>query len=168
MNLVSQFSAPIHSTGIFYIDFGSEASEFGPFVPGTYYMAPKNILVKNYLIIWNQSDSSNQNHPMRFSTTPDGPLNQSSPGTILYTVVDHLQHPLRIMKMSIRLFLMNEDETNRIYYHCAIHNYMSGYTGDEGYMILDTSTDDDDDVNEHILHRIFINLVIHQPLIENM
>ena len=42
---------------------------------------------------------------------------------------------------------MNEDETNRIYYHCAIHNYMSGYTGDEGYMILDTSTDDDDDVN---------------------
>ena len=141
-------SAPItFPTGIFYIDFGPEAHEFGPFVPGTYYMAPKNIRVqKNYLIIWNQSDSSNQNHPMRFSTTPDGPLNQSSPGTILYTSSGSSSAPAADYENEYQaLFLMNEDETNRIYYHCAIHNYMSGYTGDEGYMILDTSPEEEED-----------------------
>ena len=42
---------------------------------------------------------------------------------------------------------MNADETQKIYYYCGNHRYMSGYSGDEGYMILDTSTDDDDDVN---------------------
>ena len=46
--------------GLFYIEFGADASEFGNFTPGQYYLAPENIKVKkNYLIIWNQADSSN-------------------------------------------------------------------------------------------------------------
>ena len=51
---------PALTNGIFYIDFGPEAEEFGNFAPGVYYMAPENIRVKkNYLIKWNQSDSTN-------------------------------------------------------------------------------------------------------------
>ena len=69
--------------GIFYIDFGPDAHEFGSFTPGQYYFAPENIRVqKNYLIIWNQSetptnthDHGSGTHPMRFSTTADGTLN---------------------------------------------------------------------------------------------
>ena len=125
MDLVSQFKVLLlHSPQVFFtLTLDPEASEFGPFVPGTYYMAPKNILVKkNYLIIWNQSDSSNQNHPMRFSTTPDGPLNQSSPGTILYTSSGSSSAPAADYENEYQaLFLMNEDETNRICYRCAIH-----------------------------------------------
>ena len=42
---------------------------------------------------------------------------------------------------------MNEDEVNRIYYYCQHHRYMSGYEGDEGYMILDTTPEEEDEVN---------------------
>ena len=65
--------------GLFYIEFGADASEFGNFTPGQYYLAPEDIKVKkNYLIIWDQSDSSNSSHPMQFSTTADGTLNGGS------------------------------------------------------------------------------------------
>ena len=58
--------------GLFYIDFGTDAHEFGNFTPGQYYLAPENVKVqKNYLIIWDQSDPSNSQgnapHPMRLS-----------------------------------------------------------------------------------------------------
>ena len=42
---------------------------------------------------------------------------------------------------------MNADETQKIYYYCGNHRYMSGYAGDEGYMILDTSAEEEDEVN---------------------
>ena len=32
--------------GLFYIEFGADASEFGNFTPGQYYLAPENIKVK--------------------------------------------------------------------------------------------------------------------------
>ena len=96
-------------TGIFYIDFGTEAEEFGPFVAGQYYMAPENIQVqRNYLILWNQSDPSNQEgalgHPMRFSTTQDGPLIKLLELCIT-RVQDYLKHLLLIMKISIKYCL---------------------------------------------------------------
>ena len=134
------------TTGVFYIDFGTEASEFGPFTPGTYYMSPENVKVqRNYLIIWNQSDSSNsqgaQGHPMRFSTTPDGPLN-SSPGTLYYKSTGVTEAPAADYENIYQpLFIMNADESAKIYYHCAYHRYMSGYEGDEGYMIFDSTVD---------------------------
>ena len=132
--------------GIFYIDFGPEAEEFGPFVPGQFYFAPENIRVqRNYIILWNQEHSSNQpsdvhvnGHPMQFSTTPDGPLNQN-PGTLYYNSTGASAAPATDYENEFApLFLMNSDETNRIYYYCKFHNHMSGYLGDEGYMILDT------------------------------
>ena len=132
--------------GVFYIDFGTEASEFGPFTPGKYYMSPENVKVqRNYLIIWNQSDSSNTHgadgHPMRFSTTPDGPLN-SSPGTLYYKSTGVTQAPAADYETIYQpLFIMNADESAKIYYHCAYHRYMSGYEGDEGYMIFDSTVD---------------------------
>ena len=132
--------------GVFYIDFGTEASEFGPFTPGKYYMSPENVKVqRNYLIIWNQSDSSNTHgadgHPMRFSTTPDGPLN-SSPGTLYYKSTGVTQAPAADYENIYQpLFIMNADESAKIYYHCAYHRYMSGYEGDEGYMIFDSTVD---------------------------
>ena len=132
--------------GVFYIDFGTEASEFGAFTPGKYYMSPENIKVqRNYLIIWNQSDSSNSHgadgHPMRFSTTPDGPLN-SSPGTLYYKSTGVTQAPAADYENIYQpLFIMNADESAKIYYHCAYHRYMSGYEGDEGYMIFDSTVD---------------------------
>ena len=119
--------------GIFYIEFGEEAHEFGPFVPGTFYLAPENIQVQsNYQIIWDQSDPSNQpsdahtnGHPMRFSTTPDGPLNQN-PGTLYYNSTGVTQAPAADYENEFRpVFLMNADENNRIYYYCGYHNHMS-------------------------------------------
>tara|TARA_B100000131_G_scaffold294275_1_gene310261 strand:+ start:16156 stop:20577 length:4422 start_codon:yes stop_codon:yes gene_type:complete len=140
--------------GIFYIDFGPEANEFGPFVPGQYYMAPENIKVKrNYLIIWNQSDSSNQQgaqgHPMRFSTTPDGPLNPS-PGTLYYKSTGVTEAPAADYENQWQpLFIMNADESQRIYYHCAHHQYMSGWTGHAGYISLDTDIDNPPTTNTY-------------------
>jgi hypothetical protein len=130
--------------GIFYIDFGPDAEDFGPFTPGQYYFAPENIQVPaNYLIVWNQSDSSNQpsdmhplGHPMQFSTTPDGQNNQN-PGTLYYNSTGVSEAPATDYENEFRpLFLMNPDENNRIYYYCKVHNHMSGYLGDEGYMVL--------------------------------
>ena len=139
--------------GIFYIDFGTDAQEFGPFSPGTYYFAPEDIKVqRNYLIIWDQSDASNQTpmqHPMQFSTTPDGPLN-STPGTLYYNSTGVTQAPATDYEQEYQaLFLMNADETNKIYYYCKNHRYMSGYQGDEGYLILDPAIDPDPTVNTY-------------------
>ena len=36
--------------------------------------------------------------------------------------------------------MMNEDETNRIYYYCKNHPNMSGQDGDDGYMIISSDT----------------------------
>ena len=90
--------------GIFYIEFGPDAHEFGDFTPGVFYFAPEGIKVqKNYLIIWVQKEFRNpagvlinphwqtnqpssvhtQGHPMRFSTTPDGNLRDPN-GTLYY------------------------------------------------------------------------------------
>jgi len=145
--------------GIFYIDFGDEAHEFGDFVPGQYYLAPENIQVqRNYLIIWNQSDASNLpndihlgGHPMQFSTTPDGPLNQS-PGTLYYNSTGASAAPSADYENEFRsTFIMNEDETNRIYYYCKFHRYMSGAAGDEGYMVLSPEIEDEERPNNYYI-----------------
>ena len=137
-------SAPISfPNGLFYIDFGTNASEFGNFVSGQYYLAPEDIKVhQNNLIIWNQSDSSNSQgnapHPMRFSTTADGTLNG---GTLYYTSTGSSGNVVADYENNLQpWFIMNGDETQKIYYYCANHRYMSGYAGDEGYMQLDSAT----------------------------
>ena len=149
------------TNGIFYIEFGPEAEEFGPFIPGEFYFAPENIRVKkNYVIIWDQSHPSNQpsveypnGHPMQFSTTQDGNLNSgellyNSTGASSASAADY-ENPLR------PIFIMNEDETNRIYYYCQYHRYMSGYEGHEGYMILDTTPDNDPTPNDYYITDFF-------------
>ena len=137
--------------GIFYIDFGDEAHEFGPFTPGQYYFAPEGIKVqRNYLIKWNQSDSSNTahgGHPMQFSTTADGTL---SGGSLYYTSPSGA--PSTDYENEYQpLFLMNADETNRIYYYCKNHRYMSGASGDEGYMYLDPEIEIEPHPNNYYL-----------------
>ena len=143
--------------GIFYIDFGPDAEEFGPFTAGQYYFAPENIRVqRNYLIRWNQSDSTNQpsdvhpnGHPMQFSTTPDGVHNQT-PGTIYYNSTGTSAAPSADYENEFQpIFIMNADETNRIYYYCKSHPDMSGYDGHEGYMILDPEVEDEPLVNNY-------------------
>ncbi len=137
----------VFTNGVFYIDFGPEADEFGDFAPGVYYMAPQNIRVqKNYLINWNQSDSSNSagphGHPMQFSTTQDGALNN---GTLYYSSTGASAAPAADYENIYQaIFIQNEDEVNRIYYHCQFHRYMSGYEGDEGYMVLSTETEEEE------------------------
>ena len=125
----------------YYIDFGADAAKFGNFIPGTFYFAPENITVKrNYLINFNQSDSSNNNHPIRFSTTPDGTHNET-PGTLYYTSTGASSNPAADYENEYAtIFIMNEDETNRIYYYCKNHPNMAGSSGDRGYMILSTDT----------------------------
>lgn len=141
--------------GIFYIDFGVDAAEFGPFSPGVYYFAPENVRVqRNYLIVWNQTHSSNQpsdvhphGHPMQFSTTQDGLLNG---GSLYYTSTGVTAAPSTDYENEYKpLFIMNADETNRIYYYCKNHRYMSGYAGDEGYMILSDEIEDEEHENNY-------------------
>ena len=127
----------------YYIDFGTDAAKFGAFTPGQFYIAPENIQVRaNYLIKFNQSDASNQagaGHPIRFSATPDGTLNG---GTLYYNSTGVSQAPAADYEsIYAPLFLMNSDEATRIYFHCAIHRYMGGYAGDEGYMTINSSSE---------------------------
>ena len=125
----------------YYIDFGADAAKFGTFTPGTFYFAPENITVKrNYLIKFNQSDSTNNTHPIRFSTTADGTHNDT-PGTLYYTSTGASSDPAADYENEYApIFIMNADETNRIYYYCKNHPNMAGSSGDEGYMILSTDT----------------------------
>ena len=125
----------------YYIDFGVDAAKFGTFTPGTFYFAPENITVKrNYLIKFNQSDSTNNNHPIRFSTTADGTHNDT-PGTLYYTSTGASSDPSADYENEYApIFIMNEDETNRIYYYCKNHPNMAGSSGDQGYMIISTDT----------------------------
>ena len=147
--------------GIFYIDFGVDAEEFGAFVPGQYYFAPEDIKVqRNYLIIWNQSDATNSpghhhvdGHPMQFSTTQDGLLNG---GTLYYNSTGASAAPSADYENEMQpLFIMNADETNRIYYYCKNHRYMSGYAGHEGYMILDPTVEDHTPTNDYYITDYF-------------
>ena len=125
----------------FYIEFGPDAAKFGPFSPGTYYFAPENITVKrNYIINFDQSDSTNNTHPIRFSTTPDGTHNDT-PGTLYFTSSGASGAPAADYENEYApIFMMNEDETNRIYYYCKNHPNMSGQDGDDGYMIISSDT----------------------------
>tara|TARA_B100000131_G_scaffold99906_1_gene97018 strand:+ start:681 stop:4850 length:4170 start_codon:yes stop_codon:yes gene_type:complete len=143
------------TNGIFYIDFGTDATEFGPFVSGQYYFAPQDIKVqRNYLIIWNQAHSTNQatgthpnGHPMQFSTTADGLLNG---GTLYYNSTGVSQAPSTDYENEFQpLFIMNADESNRIYYYCKHHRYMSGYAGDEGYISFDSTIDNTAPTNDY-------------------
>ena len=143
------------TNGIFYIDFGTDATEFGPFVAGQYYFAPRDIKVqRNYLIIWNQADSTNQpsgthanGHPMQFSTTADGTLNS---GTLYYNSTGVTEAPSTDYENEFQpLFIMNADESNSIYYYCKYHRYMSGYAGDEGYISFDSTQDNDPLTNDY-------------------
>ena len=133
-------SAPISFNG-YYIEFGADAAKFGPFAPGTYYFAPENITVKrNYIINFDQSDSTNNNHPIRFSRTSDGTHNDT-PGTLYYTSSGASAAPAADYENEYApIFMMNEDETNRIYYYCKNHPNMSGQDGDDGYMIISSDT----------------------------
>jgi len=148
------------TNGVFYIDFGPDASEFGTFVPGQYYFAPQDIKVqRNYLIIWNQSDSSNNaggmQHPMQFSTTADGTLNDP-PGTLYYTSTGASSAPATDYENEFKpLFIMNGDENSRIYYYCKNHRYMSGYEGDEGYMTLDPTIEDHTPTNNYYIENYY-------------
>ena len=131
---------PVSFNG-YYIDFGPHAAKFGNFAPGVFYFSPENITVKrNYLIKFNQSDSTNTNHPIRFSTTPDGTHN-SNPGTLYYTSTGSSSAPAADYESEyMPIFMMNADESNRVYYYCLNHPNMSGQDGDEGYMIISTDT----------------------------
>ena len=155
--------------GIFYIDFGPDASEFGPFIAGNYYLAPEGIKVqRNYLIIWNQSDSTNQpsdvhpgGHPMQFSTTQDGLLNG---GTLYYNSTGVTEAPSTDYEDEFRpIFIMNADESNRIYYYCKNHRYMSGYTGDEGYMYLDPEIEEEEEHENNYYYKNYYQSDSNNP-----
>lgn len=156
-------------SGIFYIDFGEEAHEFGNFIPGVYYLSPENIQVQqNYVIIWNQDDPSNQvsaafplGHPMQFSTTQDGILNS---GTLYYNSTGasgalgtDYENPFR------SIFIMNADESNRIYYYCKNHRYMSGYAGHEGYMVLNNEIEDEEPENNYYIRDYYNEDIVILP-----
>jgi len=134
-------SEPPITFNAYYIDFGPDAAKFGNFIPGTFYFSPENISVKrNYLIKFNQSDSTNSNHPIRFSTTPDGTHNET-PGTLYYTSTGSSSNPAADYENEYTpIFMMNADESSRIYYYCLNHPNMAGQDGDEGFMTLSTDT----------------------------
>ena len=136
-------SPPTQLSGAYYIEFGTNAADFGAFSSGTYYYAPEDIKVEpNYLIKFDQSNSTNNTHPIQFSTTADGTLNS---GTLYYNSTGASSAPSADYENEYQpIFIMNADESNKIYYHCKNHRYMSGYAGDEGYMIIDGSPNNTD------------------------
>ena len=140
----------------YYIDFGADAAKFGTFTPGTFYFAPENITVKrNYLIKFNQSDSTNNTHPIRFSTTADGTHNDT-PGTLYYTSTGASSNPAADYENEYApIFIMNADETNRIYYYCKNHPNMAGSSGDQGYMILSTDTSAETLTNNYYIENYY-------------
>ena len=140
----------------YYIDFGADAAKFGTFTPGTFYFAPENITVKrNYLIKFNQSDSTNNTHPIRFSTTADGTHNDT-PGTLYYTSTGASSDPAADYENEYApIFIMNADETNRIYYYCKNHPNMAGSSGDQGYMINSTDTSDEILTNNYYVENYY-------------
>ena len=146
---------PVSFNG-YYIEFGSDAAKFGNFTPGVFYFAPENITVKrNYLIKFNQSDSTNNNHPIRFSTTADGTHNDS-PGTLYYTSTGSSSAPAADYESEyMPIFMMNADESNRIYYYCLNHPNMAGQDGDEGYMIISTDTSAETLTNNYYVENYF-------------
>ena len=58
---------------------------------------------------------------------------------------------------------MNEDETNRIYYYCQYHRYMSGYEGHEGYMVLLDEEEDEAPENDYYVTNFFQERVTITP-----
>ena len=140
----------------YYIDFGADAAKFGTFTPGTFYFAPENITVKrNYLIKFNQSDSTNNTHPIRFSTTADGTHNDT-PGTLYYTSTGASSNPAADYENEYApIFIMNADETNKIYYYCKNHPNMAGSSGDQGYMILSTDTSAETLTNNYYIENYY-------------
>lgn len=142
--------------GLFYINFKDHAEEFGNFENNTYYLAPSDIKVKvGYQIIWNQSDASNgqvigdphSGHPMEFSKTPEGP-NNPTPGQVYTTNSSGI--PVADYEQTFKpIFTMVAGEIGPVYYYCPHHQYMSGYTGDEGYMSLDPVADTSPIINDY-------------------
>ena len=53
------------------------------------------------------------------------------------------------------IFMMNADETNKIYYYCKNHPNMAGYLGDEGYMILSTDTSAETLTNNYYIENYY-------------
>ena len=155
--------------GLFYIDFGVDSHEFGDFIPGVYYLSPESIKVqRNYLIIWDQSDPSNQpsahhlqGHPMQLSTTQDGTLNG---GTLYYNSTGASAAPATDYENEFTpLFIMNEDENSRIYYYCKFHRYMSGYEGDEGYMYLDPEIEEEEEHENNYFYKDYYQTDSNDP-----
>ena len=114
-----------------------------PFVPGQYYFAPEGIKVqRNYLIIWNQSDSSNvpQKHILKVMRCSSAPLQMVFiiyQYNLYYNSTGVSQAPAADYENEFApIFLMNADENGFIYYFCKHHPDMSGKEGHEGYMIF--------------------------------
>lgn len=154
--------------GLFYINFQDEAEEFGNFENNKFYLAPSDIKLKSgYQIIWNQSHPSNaqdtgdhhddhhSGHPMEFSKTPEGP-NNPIPGEVYTTNPDGV--PVADYEQTFKpIFTMVAGETGPVYYYCAHHPYMSGYTGDEGYMSLDPDPDTSPIINDYYVSTYYIS-----------
>ena len=140
----------------YYIEFGPSANKFGPFSPGVFYFAPQDIKVQaNQMIIFDQSDISNQsnNHSIRLSTVPDGTLN----GGTLYLNSTGASGAIAADYENIyqAVFIMNSDETSRIYFHCVNHRYMGGYAGDEAYMVITPSSPRTNNQNTYYVENFF-------------
>ena len=85
---------------------------------------------------------------MQFSTTRDGTLNG---GSLYYNSTGASAAPSTDYENEFKpIFIMNEDENNRIYYFCKVHRYMSGYSGDEGYMVLSDEIEDEPHPNNYL------------------
>ena len=54
------------------------------------------------------------------------------------------------------VFIMNADETNRIYYYCGYHRHMSGYDGMR-YMILSPEVDDEPLPNNYYITDYYLD-----------
>ena len=86
---------------------------------------------------------------MQFSTTRDGLLNG---GALYYNSTGASAAPSTDYENELQpLFIMNEDETNKIFYYCKNHRYMSGHEGHEGYMILDPTVEAHTPTNDYYI-----------------
>ena len=119
------FSAAVNQDAVaagFYHKIAVTVSSSKYYLDGT--QQATAILSPSVLYRFDLSDSSNANHPLRFSTTSDGTHNSGAEISAGYTTYSKQGTPGSSGAYTEVCF--EQDQTNPLYYYCSVHSGMGG------------------------------------------